>query len=350
MINEANRVAEAKRKEFLLKERKVNRELENLDRSEEAKKAFDNIDFGYLNSEEYGKKLSLRSNEFIEAAQEKMTFIMPTEEFDLTVPFYKKNLIGIGAVSGEGKSTCSANIALGVLRQRKKVLVISNEENAEDVYNRVIALGKGWHYGNHDKISPEQKDEYAKLIPVYVKNGLTVIDQNSFEGIERLTTSIEGLRALSRKLINDANTGNHFDVVIFDYYQPYGHSIENPGKDGWKNLEEATEILEVLRKSYPAPIVVMFQLKPGSEESGKIWKERIEGSKSISNRLTCCFEIKAKKSESTTEWILHKSRYNAFPSGSFQTGWDRGMYVQLTEQFKNMIINRKLEALERKKK
>jgi hypothetical protein len=155
--------------------------------------------------------------------------------------------------------------------------------------------------------------------------------------------------------MRDALEGKVFDVVIFDYFQPYGSSIENPGRDEWKNLSEATEIFETLRKGYPAPIVVMFQLKPGSEDGGKIWKERIEGSKSIANRLTCCFEIKAKKSESTTEWILHKSRYNSFPAGSFLTGWRYGMYVPLDEKFRKEVQDskdasnkRKLEQLERK--
>ncbi len=96
--------------------------------------------------------------EYIAAAQKPMKFIC--NAFAGSVPFFRKNCIVIGAPTGQGKTTLLANACMSVMMQKNpqtgkkgRVLVISNEEASEDVFNRITALIKGFSYTNHNEFT-----------------------------------------------------------------------------------------------------------------------------------------------------------------------------------------------------
>jgi hypothetical protein len=108
------------------------------------------------------------------------------------------------------------------------------------------------------------------------------------------------------------------------------------------------KLLDNFKGSYPAPIVVMSQLKAASKENETPFKERIEGYKAIVNPVTCALEIRADKANMRTEWVLHKGRFKTSLGKSFFTGWDRGRYVPWDAKFQEKVEQIKMDRLSAK--
>lgn len=344
-------LGELKKKEFELKKHSVESKYEEVQESRRQIEALSRLDIT-RQTPEYIQNLANKSTEYLQNSRKRANFIVNIEDFNKFIPFFPKNLIVIGAHSGEGKSTCCANIAYSQLIQGKRPIIITNEEAAEDVYNRVAALFMGVRYGNHDTITDEQIEafnHYIKILP----ERMTVIDDaygsmNS-ESIENTTTSIEGLEFILSKLLKKQAEGFTYDSVIIDYFQTFHESKAVPSMDSVKVLTKVAAKLDQFKNHYHAPIVVFSQLKSSSSENSDISvKDRIEHCKNIYNRATSFIELKAIRSESASQWIIHKSRWSDYPNKVFVTGWDKGKYVPMDEEFKKKILERK--SLEMQKK
>jgi replicative DNA helicase len=339
-------------KELILRERKADNQLEILKQNDKELELAKTVNFGGL-SEAQIQKLQTENTNYFDSAQNKLLFINKT--FDGKVPFFKKNLILIGAESGYGKSTTVANIIATTMRQRSsitgkmcKILVISNEENSEDVYNRVCCLAKNWHYVNHDKFTKDQRDSLNKYIPLLAKDGwLTVIDDHfgstDSERIRGMTSTIEGIETIFENLIRDKI---HYDCILIDYYQNISSSKKNPSLNNWQVQERVAAMLDKYKNVYPAPIVLLAQLSPQNEERTVPFKVRIEGRKIILNVATCSMEMVRDIDNLRTEWIVHKSRFNNAAGMKFHTGYNNGRFVEYDEKFKLMAQ----EIKERKSK
>ena len=330
--------AELLAKKKALETHKVEEQFRRLEENRQTEDTYKRMSFAPLTAEAI-ETLRSENSTYIESARNSMSFI--DDSFRQIVPFFNKNIILIGASTGEGKSTSSANIALSVIRQRKRCLVIVNEEVASDVYNRVTALIKGWSYNNHDSITREQEatynDYYGKLAPM-----MTVVD-NRFMGLDNPTTTLEGIEALFNKLKTDEN---RYDCIILDYIQKVDRSLRNPQMSAWQVMDRVMKFIDNFKGEYGAPIVVMAQLKAASKENEIPFKERIEGYKAIVNPVTCALEIRADKDRMRTEWVLHKGRFTSSLGKSFFTGWDRGRYVPYTADFQQKVDKIKFERLE----
>jgi len=258
------------------------------------------------------------------------------------VPFFPGTITMVLAVTGQGKSTTSANLAYHMLTQGKKVLVISNEEKIIDIYNRVTCLIKGWNYQQHDKFTKDEQQVFRKYIEI-LGSRMTVIDNLDENGEKNVsqTTSVEGMENVFQKIIEGKNKGNKFDIIIIDYYQNVFESLKNTRASTWENQEKFGKLLDQLKNSCGAPIVLMAQKKPGKEEGMGDWKNLIEGRKSISNVVTCALEIKADIENYRTEWIIHKNRWGSAANESIYTGYDRGKYVYYNDEFIKKINSHK---------
>jgi hypothetical protein len=274
------------------------------------------------------------NDEYLEAAKQKVRFI--NKAFDGFVPFFRKNLILIGGKTGEGKSTTVANIVYSTLKQINprtgqncRALVITNEEKPADVYNRITCHHRGWQYVGHDKFTVEQTQEFRRMIPILAKTGLTVID-NGHEGAVGSTTTIEGIRNIFDNLIRDEQW---FDVVLIDYYQNVRYSKENPSLDEYRVQDQLAAALDHYKNVYPGAIVVLAQVNPDVNDEKKPFEHRIKGRKIICDKSTFIMEMVANRQDLTTNWVIHKSRFDGGVGQVLETGFDRGRFVEMTKEF-----------------
>lgn len=321
-------------KRAVLDHKIVKARLENLEQQEKELEIAKSASYGALSPEEIAK-ITTDNQEYLEAAKNPMSFICKT--FDEIIPFFRKNVILVGAKTGEGKSTAVANIAFNAISTKHKVtgktlrtLVITNEEKREDFYNRITSLVKGWHYTNHSKFTQEQIDEFNRMIPILAGGGrLTVID-NSHGGSHGVTTTIEGMETLFERLLADENK---YDVIMIDYYQNIIGSKLNPSMDQYKVQERFAKSLDNFKNLYPAPIVVMAQMKSQSEKDQAPFQIRLMGSKSIMVPSTVAMEMVVDRKNLRTKWIIHKSRYTEGVGNEEFTGYDKGRFVEYTNAF-----------------
>lgn len=326
VIDEVKKIQQEE-SEHLLRKKEIDRyktlnEHERLIKAQEEIAAYSNIDLTKKN-EDVVQQMIRENAEYMAAAKKCMPFIC--KEFNRILPNFGRNINLIGAVTGEGKSTAVANIALSTMMRGGRTLVICNEEARADVLNRITCLIQGWSYTNHSEFTEEQK----KILEVGIaalSNYIEVVDDSrSGPGT---TTTLEGIVGTLESV---RNTGAKFDAIVIDYVQKISHSKKNPYMKSWEVIQEAMLFLDNFKHTYLAPITIFAQLWPAGPKNEKTFEERIKGCKNILVPVTCALEMKADKKTLTTKWTVHKNRwYNEdLNSQEFSTGWYKGKYVSL---------------------
>lgn len=345
--------AELQADELEIKKFKIEAQKKHISEVRENLERAKNTSFGILPESEVDKMVK-DSEDYIDAAKHAMTFINK-EAFKSIVPFFRKNIILIGAKTGEGKSTAIANIARGLIselnpetKKARRILVISNEEKREDFYNRITCLILGWSYTNHDKFTEEQKKTFSKYIKLLSKV-ITVID-DSHGGGTGMTTTLEGLQMIFENMIRD---GDYYDAILIDYYQNFRRSQKNFAMNEYDVQSSVAALLDQYKNVYPAPIVIMSQIKPiePGEELNAPFETRIKGRKEIIVKSTFVMEMVTDRKTFTTSWIIHKGRFSENVGNTIETGYDRGRYVFKGPEFKKKVLEiiekRNREAMNR---
>lgn len=327
-------------KKIVLEKHRVNLELERIKTAQAEMEIAKNIDFGTM-PEEKINQIRKENTDYFKAAKMSMRFI--NKSFDKIVPYFPKNLILVGAKTGEGKSTCVANIVFSTITQKnpatgkmRRALVLTNEEKSEDVYNRITCLINGWFYVNHDEFEDYQIKKMDENISILSK-ACTVIDNNY--GMPGMTTTIEGIRTIFDNLIRDKV---YYDVVIIDYYQNIKSSKEDSRMGEWEVQAKLANMLDHYKNEYPAPIILMMQVNP-PDKNETPFSQRIKGRKIITDPATLIMEMVADRENHKTIWTVHKSRFTQSIGSSFETGFDRGRYVEYTDEFKMKVLKIKEE-------
>lgn len=312
-------------KKRAIEEYRIERSFSQIEESKKELEAIQSLNFDIRNNQSIVAGIKA-GREYMDSASKCLRFI--NDDFNGKVPFFSKNIVLIGAYSGDGKSTITGNACFDLVCQGKKVLVITNEETLSDVYNRVSCLAKGWLYANHENFTEEQKDILDRSA-IALADRMYVID-NNHEGADNLTTSYEGVVSI---LSSIEKQGTLYDAIIIDYYQNISIMKADPKMDAWKVQAKFAKYIDQFKNRYPAPILVLAQLKPISKENPLPFKERIEGTKAIYNVATFAMEVRAEKTNMKTEWTVHKSRFNDCNGQVFHTGWSKGKYVKYDQQF-----------------
>lgn len=281
----------------------------------------DNIDLDRID------KIAKDNDEYLKQVKNACVFFN-NKDFKGKIPYFAKNVILMAATSGEGKSTISANLTYHAIMQKQRVLVITNEEHVADVYNRVTALLKGWSYSDHSEFTAEQRETFSKFIK-FLSKRITVIDDQFNDELGQ-TTTIEGITTILNSVIQQQAK---FDVIIIDYYQNVYNSITNPQKQPWQVQEDFCRFLNNFKNIYKGPIILLAQKKAVKEENMS-FKEAIEGRKMVLNVATCAIEVKADRQNYKTDFIIKKSRFNGYVGETIEVGFDRGLYVPYTKDFK----------------
>ena len=337
-------------KSLILREHRVTRDLDELEKNTSELEQSKSVSFGRM-SEEAIEKLVKDNDEYMEAAKHAMIFI--NQEFKKIVPYFRKNLIVVGGDTGDGKSTTVANIVFNTISRtnpatgkRGRVLVLSNEEAPEDFFNRITCLIKGWKYTNHDQFTDEQRDTFRKNIPFLAANGLTIIG-DTYQGVPGWTTSVEGIETIFENLLR---ANDIYDTVIIDYYQNVNHSKLDPKLDEYMCQRKLSAFLDQMKIRYPGAIVVMAQMKRLTDEDDTTpFNVRLKGSKLICDKATFICELIPERDLLRSKWRVWKSRFTESVGESIYTGYDRGKFVPYSLAFQKNVAKVVEQNLERKK-
>lgn len=325
-----------KDREFELRQARVKTEYDALKEGQEGIGRLATMNLSKM-SDENVEALQKESAEYMEAARKEMQFIHT--DFKNLVPYFMRNLILIGAQTGQGKSTVVANLAyLNYLQkdpitgERKKTLIITNEEDPADVYARIVCVSKGWHYTNHSNFTDHQKDAIKEGIKEFSQY-ITVIG-DTHEGVSGCTTTIEGVETIFANLIHAAKTtGFKYDVVLFDYYQNVQFSKLNARLDEFKVQAKLSGKLDKWKNEYDAPIVLLCQLYSPDKDGKVPFEQRIRGHKGIMTKATCAIEMLAKPRTLETEFIFHKCRYTMGAGVKVILGFVKGQFVNKGKEY-----------------
>jgi hypothetical protein len=335
---------EVNRKKVLIDDKRSSAQLEKMQQDERDVEILKSANFGEQTKDQISAIIRDNSD-YIEAAMNRLAFIMKDDPevvgFNDVVPFFRKNLLLLGAKTGDGKSTAVANIAYHLLSQKSpvtgkiaRILVLTNEERKEDVYNRVTCLIKGWKYTNHDKLSIDQVKTFNKYIPILSGGGrLTVID-NNHEGAHGATTSIEGIEAIFENLLAK---GEIYDCILIDYYQNITTSKRDFKLGEYEVQARLARLLDTYKNIYPAPIVLLAQVSQQQDDETTPFQYRIKGRKIIMDVCTFAAEMIVDRKNRKTTWTVWKSRFTDSVGEIIETGFKDGRFVPYTAAFKKEV-------------
>lgn len=319
-------ISEFNKKKHEVELARVAQQHDQLQESRKELEKLESFDLGSYN-ERYAQELANETEDYLLRARKSKVFI--NNDFKGKVPFFARNIILAAAETGGGKSTLSANLTCQALINGQRVLVLSNEENPGDVYNRVSCLIQGWAYINHEKFTDEQIAFFKQNI-IHLSKRLTVIG-DSYDGMTGCTTTIEGIENICNSLIQKKT---EFDVIIFDYYQNIDRSVKALGLSDWEVQYRFCKFLDQYKNKSNAALVVLSQKKAAIKDKELPFREAIEGRKTILNVATCALNVVKDLDNSCTLFEIKKSRFNACVGETIKVGFDKGEYVLFDQAFR----------------
>lgn len=161
------------------------------------------------------------------------------------------DLVTIFAFSGVGKTTLATQIALNVIRQKKKVLFFSLEMPKEQIRDRIISNLTNIPFRNI-KYGTLNDEELNKVI---MMNGYLSRDKGL------LVSEEDELVDITSKIQYEV-LKNDIDIIFIDYINLV--NITGNNKEEHQKITECTRLFKKLAKSIKKPIVILAQ---GKQES-----------------------------------------------------------------------------------
>jgi predicted ATP-dependent serine protease len=251
--------------------------------------------------------------------------VFVNDALSATIPFTRENLYLMCAYTGSGKSTVAANITHPLWKQKKKTLVISNEESKQDIMFRVACLELGLNFNAYKKgeMSNEDTLKVVSLFPE-ISEYVKILDVTYQDGI---TTKVEGIK----KALEAVKKEDSYSCVMIDYFQLVKYSIKDSKKTSYENLNDLRIWLGQYVKSSTMPVVLFAQLYSVSKKGGaKDIDTRIKDCSAIVEPATVIIEIVPNFENRTSEFIIHKDRFGRAGS-KIVCGFEHGRYTVVTD-------------------
>ena len=286
------------------------------------------VEIDLASIESFGDKASVREmigdiGKYKKMLNERITFV--NEALSATVPFTRENLYLICAYTGSGKSTVAANITYPLFKQKKKTLVISNEESKQDILFRIACLELGLNFNDYKK-GQMSNDDLLKVVGMFSEIGeyVKVLDVTYQDGI---TTKIEGIK----KALEAVKKEDSYSCVLIDYFQLIKYSIKDSKKTAYENLNDLRVWLGQYIKSSTMPVVLFAQLYSVSKKGGaKDIDTRIKDCSAIVEPATVIMEVVPNFENKTSEFIIHKDRFG-MAGKKLVFGFERGRYIMVSD-------------------
>jgi len=329
-----DKAAERGRKKDLVSDYRLDTQVKKIERAKQRLEIMKNLDLGGCFDEEYLEQMDKAQDRRVESFQKRLPFINAV--LTQMVNLVAQELIFCGAKSGRGKSTSVANIIAPLLsmKPRRKILVISNEEKAESILNRIICLFMGWNINRFKSFTKEQLETLKKYRREMVKY-VHIIDPE-FPRLKGAVFSIEGVQAILERALD-----GDYDVILYDYYQKSCKSEENHTATKVQVLTDLSEYLDGYVKRSTAPVVIMGQLKTEGKDRVE-FEDRIKECKAIFQNCTQAVEMVTEKETLKTTFILRKDRWGELDNLRVDVGFNKGRYVEYTEEFRATAAHSKL--------
>lgn len=215
----------------------------------------------------------------------------------------KGTLTLIGANTGGGKSTFAAQYVAGLLQAGKdKILIISNEEPANDIFLRIGCTLFGYSYNDYktkDTYSLAEKQEIlVKSIKACV-NKVTVYDS---EIKNKATSTVNGLK----NILEDAV--NKYDAIVIDYFQLVRSFNHEQVTDIYGPLIAFSSYLKDYKGYAGAPILMFAQVHPLSKTNVDDWASRLKLCRDIANNVTDAYIFERKEDSRNGLLVCKKDR------------------------------------------
>lgn len=333
-------VEEINDKSLEIRKFEVENKYKKVSQAKNVRERFEKLNFNFQDKDRLANIIKSNTRYLENARKRSMQFL--TADFKEVVPYQPGQLILVGARTGKGKSTTSANLAYRALNQGKKVLVLSNEEKAGDVYNRVTSLIKNKPYTLHSDMTEEDIKMYNEYIGILGQR-MSVVDDDAVGDVGGMS-----IFEVVRNILVDAVSKKKCDVIIIDYYQKIDQSVDQPDLDVYKVQHKfASFIGDLIKDPDCPPIVLMCQLKP-DDKDGKPFEERIEGRKIIVKPVTCMLEARPVYDAWKTEFLVHKTRFSEHNGKVISVGFLKGKYVPYTPEFIQFVEQEKMRIQQKK--
>lgn len=232
----------------------------------------------------------------------------------------------ICAESGIGKSSASANILSNFLKERdKQVVLITTEEQLEDIYNRVACIQTGIHFGRYRMGSDIARGVREKIRNQVLKIAERVEVADSTDTYS--TTFVEdALAALLYGAQADAG------LILIDYYQTINQCRTSDKNNIW-SVKLFGDCLKEFCKHFPhIPVMLVAQISTkGSQGHPKFFKDRLEMDRSIYNHSSVVIEIDGDKSTLDTKFIFHKDRFSGMAGSTVNMKYNKAGFYEITD-------------------
>jgi hypothetical protein len=249
-----------------------------------------------------------------------------------------KGITLVGGVAKSGKTTTSANIVYGFLRDTQKNAMILQVEEPAAIY-----LGKLSCY-----MEGQNPDDWVyRKLP---EEALAAVDRRIDELSKRVkvfNSADDNVNKLER-VLDFLRMAEHADVGLFvlDYLQAIDQTDQKDKQvDGGGISRALLRELSTFASTSTIPIVVLAQLKPASGDRTKDVspKNRVEMDTQAVNKVNTFIEIVVDKHHKVDIFRRHETRNPVGPKSAVYCRWTNGLFAPMSEE-EVLAYKRRLKA------